>query len=47
MKFQAMVTVFEGAILKYDVAVCGGWVIVRPSTAAVCGMLRTEELEVD
>lgn len=40
MKFQAKVMVLPGAILKYDVCVCGGWVMVRPPAGADCGILR-------
>jgi len=43
--FQPKVTGWLGAILKNEVAVCGGWVMVRPPAAAVWGMTRTEELE--
>lgn len=39
MKFQAKVMVLLGAILKYDVCVCGGCVIVRPPAGADWGML--------
>lgn len=40
VKFQAKVIVLLGAILKYDVWVCGGCVIVRPPAGADWGMLR-------
>lgn len=35
MKFQPKVIGSFGAILKYDVAVCGGCVTVKPPAAAV------------
>ena len=34
VKFHAKVTVLEGAILKKEVAVCGGFVIVSPPAGA-------------
>ena len=36
---------FEGAILKNEVAVWGGWVMVMPPAAAVWGILSVEEEE--
>ena len=44
VKFQAKVIVLPSAILKYDVCVCGGWVMVKPPAGADCGML-TEVVE--
>ena len=44
VKFQANVMVLPGAILKYDVWVCGGWVMVKPPAGAVWGMLSVDEL---
>jgi len=38
VKFQAMVTVWEGASLKYDVAVCGGKVMTILPAGAEAGM---------
>jgi hypothetical protein len=42
VKFHAKVIKLSGAILKKEMAVCGGWVMVRPPAAAVCGMLIVE-----
>lgn len=39
MKFHANVMVFPGAILKNEVCVWGGWVIVSPPAGADAGML--------
>lgn len=47
VKFQAKVMVFEGAILKKEVAVCGGFVIVRPPAGADTGMPLDEEVDWD
>jgi hypothetical protein len=38
VRFHPMVTIWFGAILKKDVAVCGGWVIVAPPGGSVCAM---------
>jgi hypothetical protein len=43
--FQPKVTSWFWAILKKDVAVCGGCVIVSPPAAAVWGMEMVEVLE--
>ena len=43
VKFQPMVMIFPCAILKYEVAVWGGCVIVRLPAGAVWGIL--DELE--
>ena len=42
---QPKVTSWFWAILKKDVAVCGGCVIVSPPAAAVWGMEMVEVLE--
>jgi hypothetical protein len=42
VKFHAIVTVLPCAILKKDVCVWGGWVMVSPPAGADCGMLRVE-----
>lgn len=42
--FQPKVTGSLGAILKNEVAVCGGWVMVRPPAGAVWGILEEVEL---
>ena len=47
VKFQPMVIMLFCAILKYDVAVCGGWVMVRLPAGADWGMLKVEEDEED
>lgn len=44
--FQPKVTGSLGAILKNEVAVCGGWVMVRPPAGAVWGM-ELELVEAD
>jgi len=44
--FQPKVTGSLGAILKNEVAVCGGLVMVRPPAGAVWGMAE-KELEVE
>ena len=43
--FHAKVMRFDGAILKNEVAVWGGWVMVMPPAAAVWGILSVEEEE--
>ena len=43
VKFQAKVMVLEAAILKNEVAVCGGFVIVRPPAGAETGMPVEED----
>ena len=43
VKFQPKVIGSPDAILKNELAVCGGWVMVRPPTGAVAEMIRTEE----
>ena len=43
VKFQAKVMVLEGAILKNEVAVWGGFVIVRPPAGAEMGMPLDED----
>jgi hypothetical protein len=40
--FHAKVMRFEGAILKNEVAVWGGWVTVMPPAAAVWGIMSWE-----
>jgi hypothetical protein len=45
VKFHPKVTGWLGAILKNEVAVCGGWVMVRPPAGAVWGIEREEVLE--
>ena len=47
MKFQAMVTVLDDAILKKDVEDWGGLVIVSPPAAAVWGMLDEDDEDDD
>ena len=41
--FQPKVTGWLGAILKNEVAVCGGLVMVRPPAGAVWGILDDED----
>ena len=45
VKFQANVMACEGAILKKEIAVWGGWVMVIPPAAAVAGMEMMELLD--
>jgi hypothetical protein len=45
VKFHANVIGWEGAILKKDVAVCGGLVIVSPPAGTESGMEDVAEAE--
>jgi hypothetical protein len=45
VKFHPKVIGLSGAILKKDVAVCGGWVMVIPPAAAVCGIAEVVDAE--
>jgi len=47
VKFHPKVIGLLGAILKKDVAVCGGWVMVMPPAAAVCGIAEVVDADTE